>query len=193
MITTTSVATKATIPATTPAMSAGAPRMIAPTAASAIPNTISASFIQLNPSFNIDTKLNIAVTAPTTVVSIPATTVAVPPNTAVKAFLSVEAPVIAFLKASAIPPKVVPAKFPLTRTSNTSTRLVNNSLTAPDKYGNAFCKAPNTLPPILPTPLNTLPIPLIAVATLTTLPIIPSTTLKTAQNAIALAVNSAKE
>ena len=79
-ITTTRVATSATIPATIPAIKAGAPKIIAPIAAKATPTTISISFNQLKPFFNISKKFITANTAPATVLAIPAMVVATVPK-----------------------------------------------------------------------------------------------------------------
>ncbi len=72
LITTTAVATAATIPATAAATKAGAPRITAPTAANAIPTTIRASFTALKPFTNISTKLVTARTVPPIIEPIPA-------------------------------------------------------------------------------------------------------------------------
>ena len=72
LITTTRVATAATIPATTAATKAGAPRITAPTAAMAIPITIRASFTQLKPSLSIPKKFVTAMTVPPITAPIPA-------------------------------------------------------------------------------------------------------------------------
>ena len=71
-MTTTAVATAATIPAIAAATNAGAPRITAPTAASAMPTTIRASFTALKPFTNISTKLVTARIAPAMIEPIPA-------------------------------------------------------------------------------------------------------------------------
>ena len=78
-MTTTAVATAATIPAIAAATNAGAPRITAPTAASAMPTTIRASFTALKPFTNISTKLVTARIAPAIIEPIPAM---VEPNSA---------------------------------------------------------------------------------------------------------------
>ena len=72
LITTTRVATAATIPATTAATKAGAPRITAPTAAITVPITIRASFTQLKPSLSIPKKFVTAMTVPPITAPIPA-------------------------------------------------------------------------------------------------------------------------
>ena len=64
LITMTRFATAKTIAATTPATSAGAPRMTAPTAARAMPTPIRISFTTENPFWNISMKFFTAVIAP---------------------------------------------------------------------------------------------------------------------------------
>lgn len=131
---TTAVPTAATIPATTAATNAGAPRITAPTAAKAVPTTISISLSQLNPSFSMEKKFTMPNNAPPITLAIPATVVPTTPNTATKASCNVPAPPAASAKAlanleinpvSAISPP--PARiFMLLNTSGTpTTSLVN--------------------------------------------------------------------
>ena len=131
LTTTTMVAIKATIPATIPATNAGAPKIIAPTATSAIPRTISASFTQLNPFFNMDRKLNTERIAPPTIDTTPAS--------GAKAVCNASSRLLATPR---------PSEIPILNMEKASPIAPTNS----EMYGNIFTNNPLT-------PLNNLVIP----------------------------------
>ena len=139
LITTTNVAIAATTPATTPVTNAGAPKIIAPTAVIATPNTISPSLAQVNPFFNILRKLVTAKSAPDIVATIPDIIVATGPIVAANASLNVPAPPIANAIAFAIPASKPPSAIsppvsnifkPLIAIGTLATAFINAALIA---------------------------------------------------------------
>ena len=106
---TTPVATAATIAAIPAVTAAEAPRMMAPTAASATPTTIRASLTQLKPFFSMEKKFVTARIAPPTRAPTPAKT-ELGPKTSFIASESVQAPLDVNAITSTILPKI-PAAF----------------------------------------------------------------------------------
>ena len=150
LMTITRFATANTIAAMTPATTAGAPRMTAPTAAIAIPIPIKISFTTENPFVNISMKFFTAVTTPAITSPIPENALSTAPIPEVAAPMPFTAPVIPFTAPAIfgaivmiVPTElmILPTKMrtgPSAATRSATTRMI--SFTGP---GSLFKKSTN--------------------------------------------------